>query len=342
MSSHRPNLVLERLASLCLATACLFVAGITALGGIPKPEPLGGGFKLGLFTVTVLCCILSIRKRVLDFSFVFGAAAVLFNPLFTLPLSERDMIIALMLLTALFCWVFLAPLRSAAAAAASAVPPVPTPPISPVAATPPQDATVEQATVVETIHLVLGGPPPGTPFTADNIVVTGTAVRTVDAAGRRGMEVRTFKGADTLTYLEASAAIYWQNQIDDNTIYLGKALKWLRAIGEQTGTHYLHNKPGERVTEMQIITGLATISLHYAVAYHRRLGLPGEVELFLTDHGPQSFRVLRPHLYASASKLKEVMDDKDKLSPLHGPFFDHIQSSIPWATGTKVDHLNPT
>ena len=184
----------------------------------------------------------------------------------------------------------------------------------------------EQKPATETvIHFVIKGPPPGVTRTAENTLITAKVARTIGPDGKRENKISAFAGADPLTFVEASSAIYWRDRIEGGDLTDAYVIDCLHAIGRHTFQNYLpaiseEPHPGE----VAITTGLTQLSLHYAIAFLDHLGLPQSTVDWMAKQrakGPSFERVVD---YKKADSLKEVLADAD----IDPTFLMHVKRSV--------------
>ena len=182
-----------------------------------------------------------------------------------------------------------------------------------------------QDTTETVIHFVIKEIPPGVTRNAEDTLITAKVARTFGPDGKCENKISAFAGADPLTFVEASSAIYWRDRIEEGDLTDAHVIDCLHAIGKHTLQNYLpaisdDPHPGE----IAITTGLTQLSLHYAIAFLDQLGLPQSTVDWMAKQrakGPSFERVVD---YKKADSLKGALPDAD----IDPEFLSHVKRSV--------------
>jgi len=197
--------------------------------------------------------------------------------------------------------------------------------------TPSEDLRSTPTDKGKVIYFVLKGPPPGVSRTSQNTVATAAVSRIFEPDGTYKTTTTIYAGSDPLTILEASSVIYWRHQIENEHLTDQQVIEGLLTIQAHTQHNYImmenqDTHPGE----VAITSGLAQLSLHYAIAYLCQLNAKHPTVKWMTDQQAKRLSFDRINDFKKAASLKDAL--------AHGAvapeFLTHLKISV---AGTKKE-----
>jgi hypothetical protein len=134
-----------------------------------------------------------------------------------------------------------------------------------------------------------------------------------------------YSKSDPLTIIEASSVIYWRGQIESGFLTDQQAIDGLDAIQQHTPLNYIilesiDSHPGE----VSITSGLAQLSLHYAIAYLPQLIFHHPAVRWMADQQVKGATSERANDFKEAEKLKNALTHAD----VTAEFLTHLKASV--------------
>ncbi len=197
-----------------------------------------------------------------------------------------------------------------------------------------EDSKTNATNKGEVIYFVIKGPPPGVPRTNQNTLATAVVRRIVEPDGTHKTTTTFYSGSDPLTIIEAYSVIYWRHQIENGLLADRQAINGLHAIQQHTPQNYIilesmDSDPGE----IAITSGLAQLSLHYAIAYLSQLNVHHPTVRWMAEQQAKGASFERVNDYKKAESLKDALAHADVTTE----FLSHLKASV---AGSKKEADN--
>ena len=99
--------------------------------------------------------------------------------------------------------------------------------------------------------------------------------------------VTAYTGSTSLTMIEASAAKFWQQQLDESLVKREQVINWIRSLERYTGDKYLHVEEGQGfiVTDAAFMYAVAKVSLNFSATETAMEKYPDTLRLILQNCG---------------------------------------------------------